>query len=62
MVYPKQNMSPTTVKTTQQCSVNIVWMKGAKYTKRGDGDVTMKPTHHVSKGDQTDTQMWVFKK
>lgn len=55
-------MSPTTVKTTQQCSVNIVGMKGAKYTKRGDGDVTMKPTHHVSKGDQTDTQMWVFKK
>lgn len=37
-------------------------MKGAKYTKRGDGDVTMKPTHHVSNGDQTDTQMWVFKK
>lgn len=43
-------MSPATVITTQQRSVNIVWMKGAKYTKRGNRAMTMqqKLSHYVS--------------
>lgn len=43
-------MSATTIITTQQRSVNIVWMKGAKYTNRGDGVMTMqlKLSHHIS--------------
>ena len=46
----EQNMSRTTVLTTRQRSVNIVWMKCAKYTKRGDGALTTQPklSHYVS--------------